>query len=235
VRTNSEAILAAEAPDPDGSWADHVAITSGIQADERTHVEIVRFNEGSDALFWLAAPLPSRWPRLPGPARLAHALIRHPLRSLRGFWPRGRARRTGIVLAMQPTEGHLTLEYRRRWWRIGRRSLGTRLPEGETPPPASIPVADEVTRRLARRVGGSAWTTWLDVALGAPLTAHILGGCRMGADPLEGVVDFRGEAFGHPGLYVVDGSVVPANLGVNPSLTITALAEYVMSNVPERR
>jgi cholesterol oxidase len=83
-------------------------------------------------------------------------------------------------------------------------------------------------------MGGAAWTTWPDVALGAPVTAHILGGCRMGADPEHGVVDFAGEAFGHPGLYVVDGSIVPANLGVNPSLTITALAEHVMAGIPEK-
>ena len=106
---------------------------------------------------------------------------------------------------------------------------------GETPPVPSIPVADEVARRLARAMGGAAWTTWPDVALGAPVTAHILGGCRMAARPEEGVVDFGGEAFGHPGLYVVDGSIVPANLGVNPSLTITALAEHVMAGIPEKR
>jgi cholesterol oxidase len=234
VRTNSEAILAAEAPKGSESWVDHVAITSGIQADERTHMEIVRFNEGSDLLFWLTAPLPCWRRRLPGLLGIALALVRHPLRSLAGIWPRGRARRTGIVLAMQPTEGHLTLEYGKRWWRLGRRALETRVPPGETPPVASIPVADEVTRRLARRVGGSAWASWPDVALGAPLTAHILGGCRMAADPDQGVVDFRGETFGHPGLYVVDGSIVPANLGVNPSLTITALAEYVMAQIPEK-
>ncbi|MDP2955481.1 MAG: GMC family oxidoreductase [Longimicrobiales bacterium] len=234
VRTNSESVLAADAPPGGESWSDHLAITSGIQADDRTHVEVVRFNEGSDALFWLTAPLPEGSRRLPGIFRLLGGLLRHPLLWVRGLWPRGRARRTGIVLAMQTTDGHLTLEYRRRWWRLGRPALDTRVPEGETPPVASIPVADEVTRRLARAMGGGAWTTWPDVALGAPVTAHILGGCTMGAGPDRGVVDFRGEAFGHPGLYVVDGSVVPVNLGVNPSLTITALAEYLMAQVPEK-
>jgi cholesterol oxidase len=235
VRTNSEAILAADAPRGGGSWVDHAAITSGVQADERTHVEIVRFSEGSDALFWLTAPLPSGRRSLPGIVRLLGALARHPLRSLAGLWPAGRARRTVIVLAMQSTEGHLTLEWRRKWWGMGRPRLATRVPPGETPPVPSIPVADEVTRRLAKAMGGAAWTTWPDVALGAPITAHILGGCRMAADPEHGVVDFRGEAFGHPGLYVVDGSIVPANLGVNPSLTITALAEHVMAQILSRR
>lgn len=236
VRTNAEAILAADAPRGSGSWVDHAAITSGVQVDERTHVEVVRFNEGSDALFWLTAPLPSgRGPgALPGPLRLLAALLRHPLRSLVGLWPLGRARRTAIVLAMQSTEGHLTLEYRRGWWGLGRPRLVTRVPEGETPPAPSIPAADEVARRMARAMGGAAWTTWPDVALGAPMTAHVLGGCRMADHPDRGVVGFDGQAFGHPGLYVVDGSAVPANLGVNPSLTITALAEHLMSAVPAK-
>lgn len=235
VRTNSESILAADAPVGGVSLADHVAITSGIQADERTHIEMVRFNEGSDALFWLLAPLLAGSARLPGLLRLLGGIVRHPLRFLGSLWPFGRARRTGIILAMQATEGHLTLEYRRRWGGLGGVGLGSRIPRGETPPVPSIPVADEVTQRLAAALGGGAWTTWPDLVLGAPLTAHILGGCRMAADADGGVVDFSGQAFGHPGLYVVDGSMVPVNLGVNPSLTITALAEYVMAQVPERR
>lgn len=235
VRTNSEAILAADAPRGSGSWVDHAAITSGIQADERTHIEAVRCGEGSDALFWLTAPLPSGRVRLPGPLRLLGALLRHPLRSLAGLWPGGRARRTAIVVAMQSTEGHLTLEHRRAWWGLGRPRLATRVPEGESPPVPSVPVADEVTRRLARAMGGAAWTTWPDVALGAPMTAHILGGCRMADDPDRGVVGFDGQAFGHPGLYVVDGSTVPANLGVNPSLTITALAEHIVAGIPRQK
>lgn len=234
VRTNSEAILAADAPRGGESWVDHAAITSGVQVDERTHIEMVRFNEGSDALFWLTAPLPSGRRSVPGVVRLLGALLRHPVRSLAGLWPAGRARRTAIVLAMQSTGGHLTLEYRRGWWGLGRPRLATRVPPGEAPPVPSIPVADEVARRLAKAMGGAAWTTWPDVALGAPVTAHILGGCRMGAGPEQGVVDFGGVAFGHPGLYVVDGSIVPANLGVNPSLTITALAEHVMARIPEK-
>ncbi|HKJ02270.1 MAG TPA: GMC family oxidoreductase [Longimicrobiales bacterium] len=233
VRTNSESILAADAPAGGESLADHVAITSGIQADDRTHVEMVRFNEGSDALFWLLAPLLAGSARFPGLLRLLGGVVRHPLRFLGSLWPFGRARRTGIVLAMQSTEGHLTLAYRRRWRGLGA-GLATRIPPGETPPVASIPVADEVTHRLAGALGGGAWTTWPDLALGAPLTAHILGGCRMAADADGGVVDPSGRAFGHPGVYVVDGSVVPVNLGVNPSLTITALSEYIMAQVPEK-
>ncbi len=233
VRTNSEAILAADTPPGGARLDDHVAITSGLQVDERTHLEMVRFNQGSDALLWLTAPLRRRGARRrSGVVELLTTFVRHPLRFLRGLWPFRRAQRTGIVLAMQDTEGHLTLRLRRAWWALGRRVLASTLPPGEPPPVPHIPVAEEATRRLAESLGGDAWTAWPDTLLGAPITAHILGGCRMGRSREDGVVDFRGEAHGHPGLYVVDGSMVPANLGVNPALTITALAEHVMSGIP---
>jgi cholesterol oxidase len=234
VRTNSESILAADSSDRSADWSGHVAITSGIQADEGTYVEMVRFNEGSDALFWLTAPLPEPGGERPGLLGLVLGVVRHPVRALRGLWPLGRARRTAIVLAMQATEGRLELEYRRRWWHLGTKGLASRVTADSDAPVAHIPVARELTRTIARLAGGDAWGTWPEVVLGAPTTAHILGGCRMGATPEQGVVDFQGRVFGHPGLYVVDGSVIPVNLGVNPSLTITAVAEHIMSLVPGR-
>lgn len=234
VRTNSESILAADSPDRSRPWTDHVAITSGIRPDEDTHLEMVRFNPGSDSLFWLTAPLTDGGGRIPRPLRLLLNILRHPIRSLKSLWPFRRAERTGIVLAMQATEGHLELRTRRRWWRLGGRGLGSVVPRGQEPPVSYIPAANEATRRLADRMGGQAWNTWPEVLLGAPTTAHVLGGCRMAGSPEEGAVDFQGRLFGHPGIRVVDGSVVPVNLGVNPSLTITALAEYLMSTVPEK-
>lgn len=234
VRTNSESILAADAPAGSGEWCDHVAITSGIQADRDTHIQMVRFNRGSDSLFWLTAPLTDGGGRIPRPLRLLLGLLRHPFRALRSVWPLRRAERTGIVLAMQTTGGELTFRLRRRWWTPWRRTLVSQVPAGEDAPVSYIPVANSITRRLAERMGGEAWNTWPEVIMGAPTTAHILGGCPMGDTPEEGAVDRRGEVFGHPGLHVVDGSVVPVNLGVNPSLTITALAEYLVSLVPER-
>lgn len=232
VRTNSESILAADTRDRDAQWDDHVAITSGVQVDESTHLEMVRYNRGSDALFWLAVPLTDGGGRVPRPLRLLGNLVRHPVRGASILWPFGRAARTGVVLAMQSTEGRLDLEYDRRWWRLGVRGLVSRLPIGVPPPTSHIPVAQEVTRRLAHLAGGAAWNTWPEVVFGAPTTAHIMGGCRMASSPRDGVVDFTGEVFGYPGLRVVDGSVVPVNLGVNPSLTIAALAEYIMTQVP---
>lgn len=231
VRTNSEAILVAETRAPEARLDDHVAITSGVQVDERTHLEMARFNRGSDALVALMAPLRRGGARAGVPGVLA-TLLRHPLRSLRSLWPFGRAQRIAVLLAMQDTEGHLSLRLRRRWWALGRRVLASSLPAGEPPPVSRIPVAEEATHRLAEALDGDAWTTWPATLLGAPVTAHVLGGCRMGRTPEEGVVGFDGEAHGRPGLYVADGSVVPVNLGVNPALTITALAEHVMSGIP---
>jgi cholesterol oxidase len=93
-------------------------------------------------------------------------------------------------------------------------------------------VANEVARRLAAKMDGEPMSSWPEVLMDAPTTAHILGGCAMADSPHEGVVGFNGEVFGYPGLYVADGSVVPANLGVNPSLTITALSEFIMDQMP---
>jgi len=234
VRTNSESILAADAPRADPSWTAGVAITSGVPVDEDTHLEMVRFNAGSDALLWLSLPLVDAGSWLGRATGALLALARRPARLLRSLWPSGRAARTGILLAMQSTPGHLTLELRPRWWRLGGASLGSRLPAGQEPPVAHIPAARAVARRLAVRMGGDAWGSLHEAVLGAPATAHILGGCRMGATPDDGVVDFAGQVHGHPGLYVADGSVVPVNLGVNPSLTITALAEHILAHVPEK-
>jgi cholesterol oxidase len=95
-------------------------------------------------------------------------------------------------------------------------------------------VANQVAAMMAKKMQGYPKSMWSEVLLDAPTTAHILGGCSMADSPDNGVVGFDGQVFGYPNLFVADGSVVPANLGVNPSLTITALSEYIMSQVPEK-
>lgn len=228
VRTNSEALLAVDTPSPVKAFDDHVAITSGADVGSNTHVEMVRFNRGSDALFWLMSPLP----RGATKRGWIGCALRDPIQTLRGLWPFGRARRTVIVLAMQSTAGELRLSLRRSWIRLGQRGLSSSLGPGQTPPVADLPAATDVARRLADHLGGTAWRTLPTALLGIPTTAHPLGGCRMGRDAGDGVVGVSGEVHGYPGLHVIDGSIVPSNLGVNPALTITALAEYMMSLVP---
>ena len=231
VRTNSESLLGAAARTADDRWTDGVAITSGVQLDARTHVEMVRFNPGSDTLFALTLPLEDEDAGAGRRGPLGR-LLRRPGRLVASLFPYGRAARSGILLAMQTGGGHISLELRRRWWHRGAGALTSTLPVGEAPPVAHIPLAREVARRMGARMGGGAWGSFHEEVLGAPATAHVLGGCRMSPDADSGVVDFEGRVHGHPGLRVVDGSIVPVDLGVNPSLTITALAEHLMASVP---
>ena len=131
---------------------------------------------------------------------------------------------------MQTLDNDLTFEWGRRWFAPWARWLKSRSPRAL---PSFIPEANKAARAIAERIRGFPQGAISEVFLNRPLTAHILGGCPMGANAQEGVVDKHGRVFGHDGLYVVDGSIIPANLGVNPSLTITALAEHALSAVPE--
>jgi cholesterol oxidase len=234
VRTNSESILSVDSSDKTTNWNDQIAITSGIYADDATHVELVRFNKGSDVLFGLSNVLTDGRGRVPRQVRLLATIVRHPLQFLRALWLPGQGARNTVVLVMQTTENYLRFRYKRRWYRFGGHSMNSEVPSGLDRVASYIPVANEVTRRLAKKMNAYPKSAWSEILLNAPSTAHILGGCNMAASPNQGVVGFSGEIFGYPHLYVADGSVIPANLGVNPSLTITALAEYIMSQMPAK-
>ena len=171
---------------------------------------------------------------IPRIVRFIKEVIKQPSEFLKDLSPIGWGSRTPILLVMQTVENYLQLEYRRRWYRLGGFSMNTRLDPGASSIPAYIPVANEIARRLADRIDGRPVSSWPEVLFDVPTTAHILGGAVMGITQAEGVVDFSGQVHGYPGLYVVDGSNIPANLGVNPSLTITALAEHILSKVPAK-
>jgi cholesterol oxidase len=228
VRTNSEALLAVTARRGDVDYSRGIAITSGVDADDDTHVEIVRYGAGHDAMSLLSTHLTGDGPPWPRWLRWIGNAFRHPLDFLRAHWPFGWARRTAVLLVMQPLSSHMRLRLARRPWG---RALTTTLSDGQRPP-TYMPLANALARRLARKMDGVPQSGLHEVLLGASSTAHILGGATMGASPAEGVCDSAGRIFGYEGLYVADGSLVPANLGVNPALTITALAEHVMSAIP---
>lgn len=234
VRTNSEALLTVTARDRKADYSDQIAITSGIYPDENTHIEVVRYNKGSDALGSLLGLLTDGGGRTPRWLRFMGTAARHPINFMRSLWTFGWAARTNILLVMQTLDNYLIMDDGRRWWRLGGRSMNTALPEGDKKVPSYIPVANEVARRMAERLDGLPMSAWSEVLLDISSTAHILGGCVMGPDAEHSVVDYDGRVHGYPGLYVADGSVVPVNLGVNPSLTITALSEYIMSQVPPK-
>jgi len=234
VRTNSEALLGVRSRDKSVDWNDQIAITSGIYADDTTHIEMVRYNKGSDVLLNLLTLMVDGGGKMPRIIRFLFEIVKHPVRFLQLLWPFGKAASTTVVLVMQTDENYLRLDYRPRWWRLGGRSLNSTVPENMWRAPAYIPIANEVTRRLADKMKGIPLSAIPEATFNASSTAHILGGCCMGESKEKGVVGFNGEVFGYPNLFVADGSVVPANLGVNPSLTITALSEYIMAQMPAK-
>jgi cholesterol oxidase len=227
TRTNSEAILGVDSRDRSRDWNDHIAITSGIYPDKDTHIEVVRYNKGSDLLYAIATVLTDGGGKVPRTLRFLGNILRHPFQFLRGLCIPGQSVRTSVILVMQSTENYLKL-------RKTRFGLASELPPDGKRIPSYIPIANQVTRRMAEKMNGYPKGSWFEVLLDAPTTAHILGGCVMGETPTDGVVDPCGRVFGYPGLYIVDGSVIPANLNANPALTITAIAEYFMDHIPEK-
>ena len=171
--------------------------------------------------------------RIPRAIRFLGNILRHPLEFLKSFWIFGWAARTPILLVMQTEENFLRLSYKPRWWRFGNRTMNTEIVPGSKKVPSYIPIASKVAEELGKKINGQPMSAITEVLFDISSTAHILGGCAMGATPEDGVVDFRGEVHGYPNLYVADGSNVPVNLGANPSLTITAIAEYIMSQITE--
>ncbi len=232
VRTNSEVLCGATARDDRTDYSEGIAIASSLYATADTHLEVVRYSEGSDFMAFLATLLVDGGSRLGRPLMWAATCLRHPLDFARSLNPFGWARRTVILLVMQTVENSIRLVRTRRWWWPFSRALASRRAPGQPRIPSYIPVANQAARAVARDIGGFPASAVNEVMLNVPITAHILGGARMASGPGEGVVDDRNRVFGHEGLWVVDGAAVPANLGVNPSLTITAIAEHAMSAIP---
>ncbi|MCA8925445.1 MAG: GMC family oxidoreductase [Planctomycetes bacterium] len=233
VRTNSEALLAVTTPRRDLDLSKGVAITSILHTDPHSHLEPCRYPAGSGFFRLLAAPHVNGASVAVRLARMAGAFFKHPLKLLRAALVPDFARSTMILLYMRTLEGHLRMKLGRRLVTGGRLGLTTTLEEGPAPA-ASIPEATELAERVAEKLDGIPQSLVMETVLGIPTTAHILGGCCMGADASQGVIDARHRVFGYDGLYVIDGSTISANPGVNPSLTITALAERAMSLIPPK-
>ncbi|MCD4748521.1 MAG: GMC family oxidoreductase [Thermoanaerobaculales bacterium] len=233
VRTNSEVMLGITSHSRTDLW-EGAAITSKVEMDEVTHMEPVRFPPGSDVMLLLGTMLTDGGGKMPRALRWFAEIIRHPLRFLRVSWPFGKAARSMVLLVMQTLDNHTRLVRRRQFLWPFTRAL-TSHPDPEQPGiPSYIPLANEVAREIAEELDAEPQSSLNEVFLNTSTTAHILGGCSIASDPENGVVDSSGEVFGHPGLYVIDGSLIGANLGVNPSLTITALAEYICSRFPDK-
>jgi len=234
IRTNSESLIGVCAPDMKEDLSKGVAIGSILQTDERSHLEMVRYGAGSG--FFRLAMFPHVGGDLPGPIKLLKAFAfigQHPIKAFKTYTIPDWARKTMILLYMRTTEGTLRMVNKRRLSNPFKRKMGSTLERGEKPT-ANIAEATELAEEIADLSDGLAGSLVTEVATNIPTTAHILGGCCMGADASEGVIDHRHRVFGYPGLYVIDGAAISANPGVNPSLTILALAERAMSFIPPK-
>jgi cholesterol oxidase len=231
VRTNSEVILAVTVPDdyPE-DLTKRVAITSSIYPDPHTHIETVTYGNAGDSMNTLYTLLVGDGTRVTRPLKLLAQIVRHPLRFAQVMWPKGWSRRTIIVLVMQTLDNAIAL--RPKLKRSGDVRLQTEQ-DPDRPCPTFIPVANEAAEWLAERTGGIAQSSVNEALMNVPTTAHILGGAVIGHGPEDGVVDRGQRVFGYENLLVCDGAAVPANVGVNPSLTIAALAEHAISQVPD--
>jgi cholesterol oxidase len=234
VRTNAESLIGVRYPGSAVDLSLGTAIGSGVYIDEHTHIEVVRYPEGSDAMGLMATVMArgrsGRISPLHWLGTLIGLLLRRPFAAIRAFSPFGWARETMIFLCMQTLEGHLTMRLKRRWYWPFSKHLTT---HGEKIP-TYIPAAHDFAIKAAAATGGIAQTTLTEVLLNVPMTAHCLGGAAIGRTRAEGVCDRRNRVFGYRNMYICDGSMVGANLGVNPSLTITALTEHAMSHIPKK-
>jgi cholesterol oxidase len=232
VRTNSESLIGVRIPGSQQDLSKGIAIGSGVYIDEHTHIEAVRYPSGSDTMSMLTTIMTGG---RPGTSRvrlwlrnLVVSLLRHPWKTVRILQPWAWARETVILLCMQALEGHINMCWERSWFWPFRKFLVSR---GERVP-TYIPKANEFAEKFARLSGGTAVSMLPEILFDVPGTAHCLGGCVIAASDEDGVVDSHHRVFGYKNLYVCDGSVVATNLGVNPSLTIAALAERAMSFIP---
>ena len=230
VRTNSESLIEVVSERRDHDLSKGIAIGSILETDEHSHLEPTRYGAGSGFFRLLAAPHVSGasfWTRL---ANLVGTVVRHPVKLLRAVFVPDFSKYSVILLYMRTLEGSLRMKLGRGITTGFAKGLTTELGDGPAPT-ASIPEATDLARRVADKLQGLPVSLVTETALGVPTTAHILGGCCMGASAEEGVIDAEHRVFGYVGLYVIDGSSVSANPGVNPSLTITALAERAMSRI----
>jgi cholesterol oxidase len=230
VRTNSETLVGVKANDGE-DYSKGIAITSGVYPDDDTHIETVRYAKGQDAMSGFATILTDGKAGMPRQLSFLLAIFKHPIQFIKTLWPFKWAEKTTILLVMQTISNYMKFEYKRRWWRFGKRSINSNWQTDEKVP-SYIPIANDFAKRFAKKVNGVAFSVLPEVLFDTSSTAHILGGCIMSDSIENGVIDFSGKIHGYDNLYVVDGSIVPANLGVNPSLTITALAEYIMDQIP---
>ncbi len=229
TRTNSEAILGALAPDLSTDYTEGVAITSSWHPDDHTHIEPVRYGRGSNFMSLMQTVLADETDTEPRWRTWLREMWTQRRNVIDLYDMKHWSERTVIALVMQTLDNSITT--------IGKKTpfgwrMSSKQGHGE-PNPTYIPIAYEAVRRMAEVMGGTPGGN-VGEPFNAPLTAHFIGGCTIGDSPETGVVDPYQRMYGYPGLHIVDGSAISANLGVNPSLTITAQAERAMAFWPNK-
>lgn len=233
VRTNGESLTGATSRRPDADYSKGVAISAAFHPDSVTKIEAVKYPEGSDFMRLMAVPLTGPGGPWMRPLKmLARVITRFP-DIMRVMFVRDWAKSSVILLVMQSIDTHMNLRVKRRLLKGGHHGITGQAVKGVAIP-SYLPIAQKATEILAEEIDGEPVNVVSEVLMRTPASAHILGGAPMGDSPETGVVDAKHEVFGYPGLYVCDGSVIPCNLAVNPSLTITALAERFTSQFPPK-
>jgi cholesterol oxidase len=226
IRTNNENLSLITSKNKDLNLSEGVAIGSIFPPNKDGHVEAVRYGKGSG--FWKIPTIPMVYGKnvFIRIFRLIKQLLFHPLDWIGMYFKRDYANKTIILLFMQHLDS--TINFKRGWF-----NLTSKVSEGTKPTPF-IPMAKSIADHVAKEINGKAFMMSTDILTGAPSTAHILGGAVIGRNTTEGVIDIDQKVFGYENMFVCDGSAMSANPGVNPSLTITAMTERVMSKIPKK-
>ena len=232
VRTNSEVLAGTTAKRNKDTHSYGVSITSSLFVNQNTHIQLVRYPKGSDLMGMFAGVITDGGGSTPRALKHLGTLLRHPFWFLRTLWPFGWGRKSVILLVMQTLDNHIFIQRKRRWWALFRKGLASNTDGSKIP--TYIPEANAAVRGMAERMNGVPQNAITETLLNIPMSAHILGGCVIGKNPETGVIDTHHKVFGYDNMYVVDASSIPANLGVNPSLTITALAERAIQLIPPK-
>ncbi|MGL6222931.1 MAG: GMC oxidoreductase [Steroidobacteraceae bacterium] len=210
-----------------------VAVNASFKPDDITMIEPVRFSKGSDAMYMTSnvVPLTDKG-KLPRPVNLLLNCLRHPVTTLQLLNPFGKTRHSVLLMIMQSADAFIHARWQPAWTRLFRRGMTFVQERGDARLTTYFPIGQDVARRYAAKAGGAAGNVLLDILADVPVSGHVMGGVSIGTGPDNGVVDDQGQVFGYQNLRVLDGSIIPGNLAVNPSLTILALAEHAMSHVP---
>ena len=227
IRTNNETLVSVSTLDKTKNLSKGVAIGSLLHTDDNSHLEIVRYSLGSD--FWklLHLPLSNGRNTVERMANMAQQVVKYPLSYFKIYWVNSWSKNTTVLLFMQSIDS--TLKFKNNFLGGMSSSVGTGLK-----PSAYIPESIALTEKYSKIINGKPTSFVLESVAGIPSTAHVLGGAVMGKDRSEGVINKNNEVFGYQNMLIIDGSMISANPGVNPSLSITAIAERAMDQFPAR-